>query len=512
MQRRLTGAFAAAFLVAAGITAHGSSHREALAVLNEPCADNTDTFAWVSDQSHDKLYLIMDFNPLHEPGQGNQGLRACNGYRYDFHVAKGASLEDKLIYRVEFTNRLRPEAPPSAADPLGGGNELLWQLTGGTETMKVTRIDMSDRGHEDDRDVDVLGRNLAVLPNNHGPQTDRLVYRLGPFQGYDSGDPTSREVGLYDQPFVDSFIQPLANGGRIIAGQFDDPYQLDEKGIFDLVNLSRDDLGGIPGARRPPATDVFTGFNLFSIALEVPMRDIFPHGIPHNGQLRANSTDSLLRVWSTISRRETQTVDATNVITGVKGSGDWVQVGRNALPLFNAGLVGTQRQTLYLRTSPQHDVTNFGADVLFPVLVRDAEALGIYKALGVPDAAVATLKGPRFDIINAINLGRPIPVADGFTGDVITLDAAINSSFPNGRRMGGGTAPNRNQVNVNSVLISLIVAGNPAAGLAKGVEVNDKNYLDRFPFLAPAHQGLFQGHGGVNVPTVPNIPSPGGSE
>jgi hypothetical protein len=69
-----------------------------------------------------------------------------------------------------------------------------------------------------------------VLPNNHGPQTDRLVYGLGPFQGYDSGDPTSREVGLYDQPFVDTFIQPLSNGGRIIAGQFDDPYQLDEKG------------------------------------------------------------------------------------------------------------------------------------------------------------------------------------------------------------------------------------------------------------------------------------------
>ena len=513
MQRRSNGALAAALIVAAGITAHGSSHREALAVLNEPCADNTDTFAWVSDQSHDKLYLIMDFNPLHEPGQGNQGLRACNGYRYEFHIAKGASLKDKLVYRVEFTNRLRPEAPPSAADPLGGGNELLWQLTGGTETMKVTRIDRSDddrRGHgDDDTDVDVLGRNLAVLPNNHGPQTDRLVYGLGPFRGYDSGDPTSREAGLYDQPFVDSFIHTLANGGRVIAGQFDDPYQLDEKGIFDLVNLSRDDLGGIPGARRAPATDVFTGFNLFSIALEVPMRDIFPHGIPHNGQLRPNSTDSLLRVWSTISRRETQTVDASNVITGVKGSGDWVQVGRNALPLFNAGLVGTQRQTLYVRTSPMRDVTNFGADVLFPVLVRDAEALGIYKALGVPDAAVAGLKGPRFDIINAINLGRPIPVADGFTGDVITLDAAINSSFPNGRRMGGGTAPNRNQVNVNSVLISLIVAGNPAAGLAKGVEVNDKNYLDRFPFLAPAHQGLFQGHGGLNVPTVPNIPSPG---
>ena len=201
-------------------------------------------------------------------------------------------------------------------------------------------------------------------------------------------------------------------------------------------------------------------------------------------------------------------VDPANAITGLKGFGDFVQVGRNALPLFNAGLVGTQRQSLYLHSSPMNDVTNFGADVLFPVLVRDAEALGIYAALNVPSATVAQLKGPRADILNAINLGRPIPIANGFTGDVITLDAAIDSSFPNGRRLGGGALPNQHQVNVNTVLISLIVAGDPAAGLAKGVEVNDKNFLDRFPFLAPAHQGLFQGHGGVNDPPEPNIPTP----
>src|SRR5439155_1454804 len=286
---------------------------------------------------------------------------------------------------------------------------------------------------DDDEDDDrILGNGLPVLPNNHGPQTDRLIYCLGQFKGYDSGDPTSREVGLYDQPFVDSFIHALSNGARIIAGQLDDPYQLDEKGIFDLVNLNRDDLGGIPGARRPPAKDVFTGFNVFSIALEVPITDIFPHGIPHNGVLDATSTDSLLRVHASISRQKTQTVDTRNIITGLRGSGEFVQVGRNALPLFNAGLVGTQRQTLYLRSSPLHDVTNFGADILFPVLVRDAEALGIYKTLGIPDSADTTLKGLRVDIIKAINLNRPIPIVDGFTGDVITLDAASDSSFPNG--------------------------------------------------------------------------------
>jgi hypothetical protein len=253
---------------------------------------------------------------------------------------------------------------------------------------------------------------------------------------------------------------------------------------------------------------VFTGFNLLSIAIEVPITDMFPNGIPHNGTLVSTSTDSLLRVHSEIHRRSKTIVDPTNIITGLTYRGPYVQVGRNALPLFNAGLVGTQRQTLYLRSSVMKDVTNFGNDILFPVLVRDAEALGIYKALGVPNSAVAQLKGPRMDIINAINLGRPIPAADGFTGDVITLDAAIDSSFPNGRRLGGGTAPNRHQVNVNTVLISLIVAGNPNAGLARGVEVNDKDFLPRFPFLAPAHQGVLQGHGGINTPTQPTPPDP----
>src|SRR5215218_5663232 len=197
MHRVFKGVLASVVLAGAGVTLHGSSHREALAVLNEPCADNTDTYAWVSNGSHDKLYIVMAFNALHEPGQGNHGLRACNGYRYEFHVGKGAKLADQAVYRVEFTNRLASEAAPGPNDPVGGGNELLWQLTGGSETMTVTRV----IGPGSNSSV-MLGENLPVLPNNHGPQTDRLVYGLGTFQGYDSGDRRSREEGLYDQNFV----------------------------------------------------------------------------------------------------------------------------------------------------------------------------------------------------------------------------------------------------------------------------------------------------------------------
>src|ERR1700750_757950 len=115
---------AATFLVP---QARASSHREALAILNEPCADNTDTYAWVTPGTHDKLNLIMNFYPLHEPGQGNQGLRACNGYRYEFHIGKGTSVRDQVVYRVEFTNKITPAKAPSPTDAVGGGNELLWQ-------------------------------------------------------------------------------------------------------------------------------------------------------------------------------------------------------------------------------------------------------------------------------------------------------------------------------------------------------------------------------------------------
>ena len=293
MKRVFKGLVAATLLAATGMTVHGSSHREALAILNEPCADNTDTYAWVSDGLHDKLYLIMDFNPLHEPGQGNQGLRACNGYRYEFHIAKGKSLKDEVVYRVEFTNRLKPEAAPSADRSARRRQRAALAAHRrhrdheGHAHRRRPATGWNDRNDDDD-DVDVLGRNLPVLPNNHGPQTDRLVYGLGPFKGYDSGDPTSREVGLYDQPFVDTFIhhavERRADHRRPVRRSLSARREGDLRpGQPEHATTS----AASPGRAVRRAKDVFTGFNLFSIALEVPITDIFPHGIPHNGQLKA---------------------------------------------------------------------------------------------------------------------------------------------------------------------------------------------------------------------------------
>ena len=50
-----------------------SSHREALAVLNEPCADNTDTYAWVSDRHARQAVSDHELQPAARAGPGQPG-------------------------------------------------------------------------------------------------------------------------------------------------------------------------------------------------------------------------------------------------------------------------------------------------------------------------------------------------------------------------------------------------------------------------------------------------------
>ena len=483
-------------MMAAPPPADASSHREALATLNDPCIDNTDVYAWVTPGAHDKLYLISGYNGLHEPGQGNQQTRLCDDVLYEFHIARGIGvLDDALTYQIKFSS-----TPPDPADPGTpfGGDELLIQQGGVKQTYTVTKVENGVST--------VIGSGLAVTPPNVGPHTDRLVYRLGPFKTFDLNDPASHEQGLYDDAFAATFIHPLGEGGsegRAWTGTRDDAFYLDEKGIFDILNLA-----GIPGGRRTPGEDVFAGFNLNVIALEIPITKVTGTGNPpaHNG---TPGDDTLLGVWASASRRRDRRLEPNGDVTEC---GPWVQMGREGLPLVNAGLIGVIDQSKYLRTTPRTDVENFATYFLNPVLVRDVADLGGYKALGVPDATVEMLKTNRVDILQTINLdkipcvpstpGDPascqivhhVPIEAGKTGDVLRLDIATDSSFPNGRSIPGGSAPNKEQADVSDVLIGLIVAGQPGA-VGDGVNHNDKNYLTEFPWLALPHQGLNEGHG-----------------
>ncbi len=474
-------ATAAVVALAGAGPAHASSHREALAVLSDPCIDNTDVYAWVTPGTHDKLYLIAGYDGLHEPGQGNQQTRLCDDVLYEFHIARGIGpLDDAVTYQIRFSST--PPTPVDVTDltlPPGGGKELLIQLGGVKQTYSVTKVENGVST--------VIGTGIPVAPPNVGPHTDRIAYGLGKF---DPKDPTSNTVGLYDDAFAASFITALGDSGsegRAWAGTRDDGFYLDEKGIFDIINLQP----------KGKSKDVFAGFNLNVIALEIPTTKVTGTGAApaHNG---TPGDDTLLGVWASASRRQNKTYNPDGTVTNC---GPWVQVGREGLPLVDAGLIGVQDQSLYLRTTPKTDVENFANYFLNPVLVRDVEFLGIYAALGVPDATVQSLKSNRTDILQAINLdniptpgAHHVPIEPGKTGDVLRVDIAIDSQFPNGRSIPGGALPNAEQVDVSDALITLILSGG-AIPLGDGVDYNDKNYLTEFPWEALPWQGLFEGHG-----------------
>jgi hypothetical protein len=530
----------AALGIVGGRAAQASSHREALATANDPCIDNTDVYAWVEPGSHDKLYLISAYAGLHEPGQGNQQARLCDDVLYEFHIVRGTDdLLDDLTYQIQFFStpphhdpKRGPNGePPTCTDSIiNCGNELLIQQSGVRQYYRVTKIEYPNRPNGEPLRTEITDPNNPpeVAPPNVGPRTDRLVYlqrypgRLADdglgFKPY-TNDPAqvadtqrSNEEGLYcrnNDAFARSFIAPLGAGGsegRAWAGTRDDAYYLDEKGIFDVLNLGKGALpigGSLPdgyasiGGRRTRGEDVFDGFNLNVIALEIPTtKALGTTTIPHNGQ---PGNDTLIGVWASASRRRDRRYEPNQDTT--ISCGPWVQVGREGLPLVNAGLIGAQDQGLYLRTHPKDDVANFSSYFLRPVLVRDEEALGTYAALGVGGTTLETLKGDRFDIIDTINLTDiPTPGAHSVplsaTGDVLRLDVATDSAFPNGRRLTPGG--NRETVDVSDTTITLIVTAF-VLPVGDDVDYQDGTYLDQFPWLACPHQGLNEGHGAVNL-------------
>ncbi|MBX3222444.1 MAG: DUF4331 domain-containing protein [Labilithrix sp.] len=459
-----TGALSAIAFTGVVATAGASSHREAPAIGFDPAADNTDVWAWVNDGAHDKLTIVAAYNPLEEPSGGPNYHEFSDDVLYEVHITRGnKSLEDVVTYQIQFSSTDYPRVDPAnLSAPVGGGKEFFSQLSGRKQTYWLTKVERDAKGKTTRT---VLGQGLAVAPVNIGPNTNKIVYG----------------TEKYDDAFAGKFVHGLGfNGGegRVFAGPRDDGFYVDIGRIFDLANL----LGGTP-------RDNVAGYNCHAIALEIPTASLTADKqAPKAGASDANT----IGVWASASRRQVRVLHQG---PGESNFGSWVQVSRLGLPLVNEALIGLQDKDKYNRTRPAKDVANFGAYFLNPVVVRDAEAVGIYKALGVPDDVVTSLKSNRLDIIDTINLkasGHDIPLSA--TGDVLRVDLGLDSRFPNGRPIPYGAAPNKEQADVTDVLLSVILSKGTVA-ISDGAQSNDKPYLAGFPYLALPHEGFSGGHG-----------------
>ena len=444
---------AAFALLSAGV-AMASSHREAPAISQDPAADNTDVYAWVDG---DNLVVIANYNPLNEPAGGPNFHSFSNSVLYEVHLARGPdSLRPALSYQFQFRTPRAERVDAADLDgPLVGGHQFFRQLSGQTQNITVHRVE-----HDTGRRRAII-RNMPVAPPNIGPRTQAVLHEGAP----------------YDDAFAAQFIHDMGDHGRVFAGPRDDGFYVDLGGVFDLANL------------RPAgeAQDGVAGFNVMSIAIEIPLTKLTEDGAaPAEGP----SAEQTLGIWATASRRKT-TVRRNN--GRVRNFGPWVQVSRLGLPLINEVMIGLQDKDKFNASKPWQDVRRFAAYFLNPVIVRDAEAVGIYAALEVDPTP---FKSDRSDILNIISLNdgsRQINTV----GDVLRVDMGIPSGFPNGRSIPGGAQPDMEQADVVDVLMTVILAGG-ALPLGDNVNYNDRPFLDEFPFLALPHRGFDQGHG---VPT-----------
>jgi len=187
---------------------------------------------------------------------------------------------------------------------------------------------------------------------------------------------------------------------------------------------------------------------------------------------------------------------------GYEEGGPWRQVSRLGLPLINEAVIGIQDKDKFNRTTPANDVANFGAYFLNPILVRDVEAIGGYAQLGV-DTVPDSLKYGRVDILQVINLNdipsagaHNVPIENGRTGDVLRVDVAVPSGFPNGRALSGDAVKSGKEEDVTDVELSLILTQlkSPVTDYVNGPG-DGRTLMSSFPYLATPFAGDVEGKG-----------------
>ncbi|MDI1484695.1 DUF4331 domain-containing protein [Polyangium sp. y55x31] len=467
MMKRMTwtsAALAALTILGTAGTAMASSHSEAPAIGEDPRADNTDLYAWVEGQN---LVILANYIPLEEPAAGPNWHKFSDDVLYEVHIARGPnSLNDALTYQIRFSSTPYPVVDPANMQaPVGGGKEFFSQLSGSTQTYSVTKL-------VNGQNPTVLVQNAPVAPPNVGPRTNSIAYQI----------PMGK---TYEQFFVDegatSVIRNLSGGeGRVFAGPRDDGFGVDLGAVFDLAGLETV-LNGTP-------YDNVSGYNVHTIALEIPLAVANGGTAVVPGTANDNQT---IGVWASASRRKTRILRRNE---SSDNFGPWVQVSRLGLPLINEAVIGIQDKDKFNRTHPKDDVVNFGAYILNPVIVRDAEFAGFYAA-GGPLAACpggpAGLKSNRTDILDVISLNGMLGHNITAIGDVLRVDLGIPSQFPNGRKVNKGT---NKEEDVTDVELSLLLC-KLAANVPDGVDTNDATFKSSFPYLAPPWEGSTRGKG-----------------
>jgi len=389
-----------------------SSHREAPEISSDPVADNTDVYAFVSPDAPDTVTLIANFIPGQDPAGGPNFYRFGDSVLYAINISNTPGANADISFQFRFTTQVQSQSTfLYNTGPITSLTDPNWNLR---QTYTVTRVQNGKS--------DVLGSDLATPP-----------CRIGP-----------RSTPNYEQ-LANAAIHNLGSGIKVFAGQRADPFWVDLGSIFDLGDLRPfQNLHLIPTPAGSGVNELM-GFNVHTIAIQVPITQLSSTGNPPTNVMDADGT---IGVWSTASRQQSR---VRNMGAAPQDMGPWIQISRLGNPLINEVLIPLASKDLW-NQAPVNADSQFAQYYQTPELQK---LLPVLYPNVFPN--LAALNAPRADLVAILLTGIPNGVVPGFqnsTGgtqaDMLRLNMGIPPSsspnpiglvagdpagFPNGRRL-----------------------------------------------------------------------------
>jgi Domain of unknown function (DUF4331) len=458
-----------------------SSHREAPLISSDPDADNTDLYAFVSPEAPNTVTMIANYIPFEHPDGGPNYNKFSDDVLYEIHVDNVGDARSHVTYQFSFhTTTISPTTFLYNTGPIRSLTDTNWNVR---QTYTMTEVVTPIVGAPT---INPLGSNLVTPPVNIG----------------------SKSTPNYDT-LASAAILPVAGGTiKVFAGQRDDPFWVDLGSIFDLLSLrgQASPIGYNTGIT--PGIDALSGFNVHSIAIQVPI-----------SRLLSSQNDPVIGVWATASRQKICTRGTFNIPTC---GGGFVQISRLGNPLVNEVVLPRALKDAFNSIDPTVDSTLYTPGSLLQTSVLTPELQTLLKALyNVPNPGK-----PRKDLETVFltgipNVNKPTKGTNGSGAGIIPSEMLrLNTSlkpgtspcpatpnyqlgilgsdacgFPNGRRLAD-----------NATYIELLAVGGAAYSLLTGdtsftyntalnsiltdsVTKNDKAFGSSFPYLASPHQG-----------------------
>ncbi|HEY3157212.1 MAG TPA: DUF4331 family protein [Candidatus Eisenbacteria bacterium] len=436
-------------------TTGASSHSEAPGTAKDRLADDTDLYAFIAPDAPDKVTFVGNWIPLLEPNGGPNFYTFDEDVEYYINIDNAGDCLDHIRYQFKFKTTRRN--PATFLYNTGMVTSLDDPDLNVRQTYTLTRLDNGS--------PTVLVRDGAVAPNNVGP----------------ASMPSYNDL-------AQAAVTTLPDGTKIFVGPRDDPFFVDLGAVFDLLTIRR-----IPG-NMGGGVDGVGGFNVMTIAIQVPMTKLTKDG------LAPNARNSVIGIYDSAERSRVRVLNEDGTVLN---TGPDVQVSRLGMPLVNEVVIPLGAKDRFNHTKPTGDAS-------FLSYVTDPELPKLFNLLyGLPIPTT-----PRNDLVSVFLTGIPgvnkpanprqVPC------EMLRLNMAIApntenpnrlgviagdaSGFPNGRRLADDVVDVEERAAAGGYVLTPDFNNSPANALGDGVDENDLPFLPYFPYVAPPHSPFAHQH------------------